>query len=66
MKILLYRDVARKVGISRMTVYRWATRPECDHLQFPKPIDLGDNSVGFLEAEIDAWLAERAAARDVA
>ena len=33
---------------------------------FPKPIELGDNSVGFIESELDEWLAQRAAKRGVA
>jgi len=27
--------------------------------QFPKPIFLGARAVGWLESEIDAWIAER-------
>jgi prophage regulatory protein len=66
MNILRYRDAARKVAVSRMTVYRWATQPEYADMKFPKPMDLGNNSVGFVEAEIDAWLEARAAEREVA
>jgi prophage regulatory protein len=31
---------------------------------FPKPIRLGENSVAWIEAEVDAWLQARAAERD--
>ena len=64
MNILRYAEVARKVGVSKMTTYRWATKPEHADMKFPKPFDLGVNSVGFAEEEIDAWLEARAAARD--
>lgn len=32
---------------------------------FPKPIKLGRRSVGWIEAEIDLWIAARAAAREL-
>ena len=32
--------------------------------KFPKRLHLGENSVGWLEDEIDAWIAGKAAARD--
>jgi prophage regulatory protein len=63
MNILRYPDAARKIGVSRMTVFRWATQPKYADMGFPKPIDLGVNSVGFVEEEIDSWLAARAAER---
>ncbi len=64
MNILRYADVARKCCVSVMTIRRWATDPDYAHLNFEKPIPLGDNSVGFDEAGVDSWLAERAAKRD--
>ena len=66
MNILRYPDAARKCGVSRMTLYRWATQPEYADKNFPKPIPLGENSVGFVEQEINDWLAQRAAQRDSA
>jgi prophage regulatory protein len=27
--------------------------------QFPRPINLGARAVGWLESEIDAWIADR-------
>ena len=36
---------------------RWANDPRFAHLNFPKPIQMADGSVGFYEHEIDAWLA---------
>ncbi len=66
MNILRYADTARKCGVSKMTVYRWATQSEYADKNFPKPVELGENSVGFVEAEVDAWLEARAAEREVA
>ena len=64
MQILRYPPTAKKCGVCPMTIWRWATQPECEHMNFPKPITLGPNSVGFIEAEVDAWLEAQAAKRD--
>ena len=64
MNILRYADVARKCGVSRMTIRRWATQPEYFDMGFPRQLDLGANSVGFVKTEIENWLDRRAADRD--
>lgn len=64
MNILRYAGTARKCDVTPITIRRWATNPDYEHLNFPHPISLGDNSVGFIEAEVDAWLEARAAERD--
>jgi prophage regulatory protein len=49
------RDVEALTGLSRATIYR--------HLRagtFPRPIRLTDRLVGWLERDIEAWLASRA------
>ena len=51
-------EVQRRTGLKRSTIYQ--------HIKdgrFPTPIALGDRAVGWLEAEIDAWIAERVSAR---
>ena len=63
MKIIRRKPAAKKVGVEPITVDRWSHDPKYAHLNFPKPIPLGDNSVGYVEEEIDEWLAARAAAR---
>ena len=64
MNILRPKATAEKCGVTTITVHRWATDPKYAHLGFPKPISLGDNSVGHIEGEIDKWLETRAAARE--
>ena len=64
MNILRYKTTALKCDVSIITVRRWATKPEYESMDFPKPVSLGENSVGFVEAEIDDWLAQRVAKRD--
>ena len=66
MNILRYKTAAVKCDVSQITIRRWATQPEYAHMGFPKPVSLGDSSVGFVEAEVDAWLEDRAAGRAVA
>ena len=64
MNILRYKAAAKKCGVAPITIRRWATLPEYASMGFPKPIFLGENSVGFAEEEIDDYLAEQAAKRD--
>ena len=64
MNILRYRATAKKCDVTPVTIRRWATQPDYADLNFPKPISLGANSVGFIEDEVDEWLAARAAERD--
>lgn len=53
-KVLSIREVVSRVGLSRSTIYEMIRRGE-----FPAPIELGPNRVGWLSDEIDAWLATR-------
>ena len=62
--IIRPKAMAKKCGVTPIAVHRWATDPKYDHLNFPKPIPLGDNSVGYIEEEADEWLAKQAAKRD--
>lgn len=57
-QILRRRDVEARTGIGRSTIYLLISEN-----RFPAPVRLGERSVGWVAAEIDAWLAERMAAR---
>jgi prophage regulatory protein len=50
--------VEKKTGLSRMTIWRRVREG-----RFPAPFKLSDNAVGWLESDIDAWIAERAEGR---
>ena len=65
MNVLRPKATAVKCGVTPITIHRWATDEKYAHLNFPRPISLGDNSRGYIEEEVDAFLAERAAAREV-
>lgn len=54
--ILRLPKVKERTGLSRSTIYLKISRGE-----FPKPISLGARAVGFIEAEIEAWLESRIA-----
>jgi len=55
--ILRLPDVMKRVGLKRAAIYLRITQGN-----FPKQISLGGNAVGWLEHEIDAWLAARVTA----
>ncbi|MGH8580656.1 MAG: helix-turn-helix transcriptional regulator [Gammaproteobacteria bacterium] len=58
-KIIRMQEVTNRTGLKKSSVY--------DHIAtgtFPKPVKLGPRAVGFVESEIDAWLAEKISARD--
>ena len=59
MNILRPKDTAQKCGVTPITIHRWSSDPKYSHLNFPKPIPLGDNSIGYVEEAIDEWLAAR-------
>jgi prophage regulatory protein len=59
MRILRQRQVCEKVGLSPMTIWRRQKSGT-----FPRRVQLGPNSVGWPEDEIEAWCAERVAERD--
>ena len=49
-----YTRVGERVGKTRITIWR-----DVKAGTFPAPIELGPNSVGWYEDEIDDWLASR-------
>ena len=55
-RLLRMSQVQDRTGLSRSTIRRWVARG-----LFPQPIKLGENVVGWIEAEIDAWIRERIA-----
>jgi prophage regulatory protein len=59
-KILRLRRLKEKTGISRSSVYnKLNPRSKYYDATFPKPIRLGAASVGWLEADVEAWLVSR-------
>lgn len=54
LSILRRKQVEQRTGLSRSTIYL-----RIQEGTFPRPVNLGARAVGWLENEIDAWLAAR-------
>jgi len=51
--IIRMKDVTKKVGLSRSTIYQ-----KIKHGEFPPAFTIGGGrSVGWLESVVDAWIA---------
>ena len=57
--ILRRKQVEDRISLSRSTIYL-----NIKNGTFPKPIKLGARAVGWLESEIEKWLADRIEIRD--
>jgi prophage regulatory protein len=55
--VLRRRQVETRTGLGRSSIYALIAEG-----QFPAPIRLSANTVGWLEHEIDAWISGRAKA----
>lgn len=53
-KILRLPATKARTGLGASTIYLRISQGK-----FPKPINLGDRAVGWLEEDIDNWLNER-------
>ena len=63
MEPAIYRekDVLGMLSISKATLWRWRRDGE-----FPHPIQLGPNTVGWRRADVEEWLLARPRATGVA
>lgn len=52
--ILRLPEVKTRVGLSRSSIYLAISRED-----FPRPIQLGARAVGWLESDIEGWIADR-------
>jgi prophage regulatory protein len=57
-RIIRKPEVQIKVGLSDPSIWRRERKG-----QFPKRVSLGGHSVGWLESEVNDWLARKAAER---
>lgn len=58
MQVLSIKDAAKRIGVSRTTLYELAKNPS-----FPQPVAVTEARRVFVEEEFDDWLAKRAAMR---
>lgn len=57
-QIIRLPKVKSKVDFSRATIYRLIKLG-----LFPKPLNIGPRAVGWLESDIENWIAEQASQR---
>jgi prophage regulatory protein len=50
-QILRPAEVAKKLGVSRSTVWRYTKRPD-----WPRFVRIGPGAVGVIESELDDWI----------
>ena len=53
-RILRIAKVTARVDLSRTSVWRL-----CRARKFPQPIRLSDRAIGWIESEVDEWIAGR-------
>jgi prophage regulatory protein len=58
-RIVRIAEVMRRTGLRKSRIYTGIAAGE-----FPKPVAITPRSVGWVESEIDEWIAERIALRD--
>lgn len=51
MHVLRYPEVIKRVGLSKVTIWRMIAAGT-----FPKPMKLGSRAVGFLASDVDDWI----------
>lgn len=61
MKLIRLPEALERTGVSRTRLYVMIAKNE-----FPQPVKLGPNAraIAFPEAEVEAWIADRIAARE--
>lgn len=63
-KVIRVKQVAEKLGLSAAAVwYRVNPKNRRFDANFPRPFKISANATGWLESEIDAYIAARAADR---
>ena len=58
-RIIRLPAVEIKTGLKHSAIYQKMAEGD-----FPRPVPLGPKAVGWIEAEVDAWIDDRIAERD--
>ncbi|SDI07563.1 MULTISPECIES: AlpA family transcriptional regulator [Pseudomonas] len=61
MRIIRLKEVIDSTGLARSTIYKYIGEGT-----FPKPVSLGDRSVGWVDTEVHDWILARVEERDLA
>jgi len=57
-RLLRLPEVCKATGLGRAMIYRLQAEQ-----RFPKSVKITEHAVGWIESEVQTWLAERVAAR---
>jgi prophage regulatory protein len=60
MRIIRLKEVIGSTGLARSTIYKYIGEGT-----FPKPVSLGERSVGWIELEVQDWILARISERDL-
>ncbi len=58
MRLLHYREVVARTGLSRTTIWRLVRAGD-----FPRPVRISPGRTGFLEDEVSDWIETKRTAR---
>jgi prophage regulatory protein len=58
-RVMRLVEVLSTTGLARSTIYKYVADGS-----FPRPVTLGERSVGWVESEVHDWLLARIAERD--
>ncbi|MCK8104740.1 helix-turn-helix transcriptional regulator [Pseudoalteromonas sp. 2CM36K] len=61
MRLIKLKEVLHITGLSRSTVYRLMSAGG-----FPMKVELGGNSVAWVESEVEEWISKKIGKRDTA
>lgn len=53
-RLIRLPEVQHRVGLGRSTIYRWMAEGK-----FPKPVQMGGYAVAWVEADVEAWIANK-------
>ena len=56
-RVLRLKEVEKKIGLKKPTIYRMMKEGK-----FPRPIQLNERAVGWIESGVDKWIESRPAA----
>ena len=63
--ILRRRQLEARTGLARSTIYdRLNPKSPRYDPTFPRPVKLGGNAIGFIESEVDFWIAQQILGRE--
>ena len=60
MNMLRLKDVIKKTGLSRSSIYKYISASK-----FPRPVHLGERTVAWVDSEVEDWLMTKLNAREL-